>query len=395
MTAFVPNIHNVNKDGEYRVWLGDLVERYRRSQIRAAVKVNSEHLLFNWSLGRDLVLRKAEERWGSGIIEQVSIDLRAEFPDDKGFSVSSLWHMKHWYMFYAPKLEQLVRESHQQVAKPQQLLDEAFNDVKIKQLGVAVEDCVSDGIPFPSLFGYIPWGHHIAIISKCASLEEAIFYMRQTIDDGLSRSDLQRIIKDDLFRKTDGAISNFSDSLPEAQARMAQELTKENYDFSFISLPKRYNESQLEEALSRQLTRFLLELGTGFAFVGRQKEIIVSGRTRRIDMLFYHIKLRAYVVCELKAVAFEPEFAGKLNYYVSAVDALIKSKDDNPTIGLLICSDMDKTDVQWAFEGISEPLGVATYNNVQVEDIKKQLPSVEQLKQEIEDLKRKVKQSRQ
>lgn len=395
MQALVPHIHDVNKDGEYRAWLGDLVERYRRSQVRAAVKVNSERLLFNWRLGRDLVLRKAEERWGSGIIEQVSIDLQAEFPGERGFSVSSLWHMKHWYIFYAPKLEQLVRERDGQEDGSRQLMGVLSNDIKSSQFGVSVEDDASDGVSFPPIFGYIPWGHHIAIISKCESFDEAIFYMRQTIEDGLSRSDLLRIIKSDLYRNAGGAISNFSEALPEAQARMAQELTKENYDFSFISLPKRYDEQQLEEALSRQLTRFLLELGTGFAFVGRQKEIVVSGRTRRIDMLFYHIKLRAYVVCELKAVAFEPEFAGKLNYYVNAVDALIKSKEDNPTIGLLICSDMDRTDVQWAFDGINKPLGVATYNNVRVEEIQKQLPTVEQLKEEIEELKRKVKQNRQ
>ena len=164
-------------------------------------------------------------------------------------------------------------------------------------------------------------------------------------------------------------------------------MMKENYDFGFISLPKQYDEKQLEDALSQHLTRFLLELGTGFAFIGRQKEIVVAGKQRRIDMLFYHIRLRAYIVCELKAVAFEPEFVGKLNFYVSAVDELLKSEDDNPTIGLLICSDLNKTEVKWAFRNIASPLGVATYSNVQIEELQKQLPTAEQLAYELERTK--------
>lgn len=241
----------------------------------------------------------------------------------------------------------------------------------------------------PEIFGYVPWGQHIEIISKCKTLEEATFYLKQVANDALSRPALVRLIKADLFHKQGGAISNFTDILPTIQAQLAQEITKENYDFGFITLPKSYNEKQLEDALSNQLTRFLLELGSGFAFVGRQKEIVVAGKSRRIDMLFYHIHLRCYIVCELKAVPFEPEFTGKLNYYVNAVNKLLKNESDNPTIGLLICSDMNKTDVQWAFEGITTPLGVATYDNVQIEEIKKQLPTVEQLAREMEEVKRK------
>ena len=190
-------------------------------------------------------------------------------------------------------------------------------------------------------------------------------------------------MKADLYHKQGGAVTNFSTLLPLPQADLAQEMTKENYDFGFLTLPEGYKEEQLEDALCKQMTRFLLELGTGFAFVGRQKELVIAGHSRRIDLLFYHIHLRCYVVVELKAVAFQPEFAGKINFYVSAVDDLLKNEQDNPTIGILICSDMNTTEVQYAFRGVNTPIGVSTYSDVQIEEMKKQLPTVEQLQERI------------
>lgn len=232
----------------------------------------------------------------------------------------------------------------------------------------------------------MPWRHHVEIITKCDTLEEALFYIYHTITEGWSRSNLQYWIKEKLYFKQGGAILNFTQQLPAVQAELAQEITKDNYDFSFISLPPRYKEEQLEEALATQITRFLLELGTGFAYIGRQIEIVVAGKSRRIDMLFYHIKLRSYIVCELKAVPFEPEFAGKLNFYVTAVNKLMITEQDNPTIGLLICSDLNKTEVQWSFETITSPIGVASYSNVRIEEMKKLLPSEEQLTQRVKQL---------
>lgn len=393
-SPFVVKKHDVRLDEEYDRWLSDVKNRYQHSQIKAAVKVNSERLLFNWQLGRDLVVRKAEERWGSGVVEQVSLDLQAEFPDADGFSTSSLWYMKRWYLFYAEKLQQLVEElpalENDVSTKLQQLVGEFTQDMKLAHIGENTNDERSSGVSFPVAFGYVPWGQHIAIISKCKSLKEAIFYIRLTINEGLSRAELIRSIEADEFHKHGNGLTNFAETLPMPQAGLAQEMMKENYDFGFLSLPRKYNESQLEEALEDQLTRFLLELGTGFAFLGRQKEIVVGGRTRRIDMLFYHIKLRAYIVCELKVVPFEPEFAGKLNYYVSAVDELLKSESDNPTIGLLICSGFNKTDVKWAFRGVAAPLGVATYSNVQIAEIQKQLPTEEELVREIDVARQKT-----
>ena len=317
------------------------------------VKVNSEQLLFNWELGRDLVERKAEETWGRGIVEQVSLDLQNEFPGVQGFSTRNLWNMKKWYLFYSAdehreKLQQLVAE-----------------------------------YAFPPAFAFVPWGHHVEIVSKCETIEEAYFYIERTISEGWSRSALQNSLKADLYHKCGRAVTNFSRHLPSEQSQLAQAITKDTYDFSFITLPPEYDEKDLEEALERNITNFLLELGIGFSFVGRQKEIIVSGKSRKIDMLFYHIHLRRYIVVELKVKSFAPEFVGKLNFYVNAVDELIKSPNESPTLGLLICRDKDDTEVQWAFKGVNTPLGVATYENIEIKEIQEYLPSTEQIRERI------------
>ena len=197
---------------------------------------------------------------------------------------------------------------------------------------------------------------------------------------------LQRCLKARLYDKQGGAISNFKEQLPGKRAELVQEITKENYDFGFVELPADYTELSLEMALERHISRFLMELGNGFAFIGRQKEIIVDGVSRRIDMLFYHVRLHCYIVVELKAVRFEPEFAGKLNFYVNAVNDILRGDGDNPTIRLLICSDMKQTEVRYSFKGLSTPIGVATYDNVQIANIERELPSVEQLQQKIKQL---------
>lgn len=237
---------------------------------------------------------------------------------------------------------------------------------------------------FPSVFGFVPWRHHVEIVTKCKTIEEALFYVRKTIEESWSRSVLIDNIKAHLYQSSGNALTNFAEKLPTIQGKLAQEIVKDTYDFGFVSLPAGYDEKELEDALEQNITRFLLELGSGFAFIGRQKEIIVAGKTRKIDMLFYHIKLRCYVVVELKAVSFEPEFAGKLNFYVNAVNQLMKTDDDNPTIGLLICKDKDQTEVQWAFQGIETPMGVSTYDNIRMNEIKSQLPSEEVIQKRLE-----------
>ena len=368
----VVKIHDVQIDSDYAQWLNEIKSRYRSAQIKAAVKVNAEQLLFNWQLGRDLVTRKAEEQWGSGVVEQLSMDLQAAFPESKGFSTTNLWRMKQWYQFYSDALEklpQLVGELQSPESQP---------NIKLAQVVGEFENT-----DFPPLFAYVPWGHHAEIIAKCKTIEEALFYVKMTVKEGWSRNALMNCIKGHYYENLGGAITNFADKLPSPQSELAQAITKDTYDFGFISLEDGYKEEALETELEKQLTRFLLELGTGFAYMGRQKQLIIAGKTRKLDMLFFHIPLNCYVVVELKAVPFQPEFAGKLNFYVNAVDDLIKTPSQNPTIGLLICSNKDETEVQYAFNGITTPMGVASYDNVQVKKLQEQLPSIEELKARI------------
>ncbi len=375
---FVVRSHNVHLDSEYTLWIADLKQRYQRAQVRTAVKVNMEQLLFNWQLGSDLVVRRAEERWGFGVVEQVSLDLQAAFPEVKGFSVRNLWNMKKWYSFYASspdirdKMDSLEKSVQDDTAKLHQI-DAETRDKILHQSGAE--------LPFPLLFAFVPWRHHVEITARCRTVDEALYYIKITAQEGYSRSALLNLIAADLYHSSGAAVTNFSETLPLPQGRLAQEIIKSNYDLGFITLPADYDEKKLETAIEQNITRFLLELGTGFAFIGRQKEIVVAGKTRRIDLLFYHIRLRCYVVVELKVTAFEPEFAGKLNFYVSAVDELLKTRDDNPTIGLLVCRDMNHTEVKWAFRNIHTPIGVAVYQNIQTEEMQTLLPTEDQIRQ--------------
>ena len=382
--------HDIHIDNDYADWIADIKSRYRSAQVKAAVKVNAEKLLFNWQLGRDLVQKKAEERWGAGVVEQVSLDLKREFPNADGFSTSNLWFMKRWYSFYTtnvnPKILQQFADNVQHSS--QQTVS------KLYQVGKEIREKIlyQDGKEFPLPFALVPWRHHIEILYRCKSIDEALFYVAKTIEQGLSRDALINCIKANLYEHQGKIVNNFTDHLPALQSKLVQEVLKENYDFGFATVEHEiYDEAELEEALTKNVTDLLLELGTGFAFLGRQKELVVGGRSRKIDLLFYHIRLRCYVVCELKAKPFEPEFAGKLNYYVNAVDELLKTDDENPTIGLLVCSDMDKIDVQWSFKGISTPMGVATYNNIRIKDA---LPSQEQLAERVRLLQKELQETK-
>lgn len=370
-TPHIVRVENFRIDSEYSAWLSDIISRYRSAQVKAVFRVNEEKLRFNWSIGRDLVTRKAEERWGSGVVEQLSFDLQNAFPKENGFSSRNLWRMKQWYLFFSTseaieKLPQLVAELQHANPNPYINMPQTVAEMNVQKI-------------FPKILGMVGWGQQSDIVSKSSSLDEALFYLKQCIIEGLSRTALNQCFKAKLYEKSGKALTNFKMILPETQCRLAQDITKDNYDFGFVTVPKGYDEKTLEEALEHNITRFLLELGTGFAYVGRQKELIVNGRSRRIDMLFYHIKLKAYIVVELKVKPFEPEFVGKLNYYVSAIDELLKDPEDNPTIGLLICSDKDETEVRWAFRGVQTPMGVASYDNINTVEEANLLPSAEEL----------------
>ena len=381
--------HDTHIDEEYAEWIAEIKHRYRSAQVKAAVRVNAETLLFNWLLGRDLVQKKAEERWGAGVVEQVSLDLKREFSDADGFSTRNLHYMKQWYLFYTQSNPQIL----QRVGAEIQKIEYQYA-TKLHQAGAELGETklYQAGKEFPLPFALVPWRHHIEIITKSKSVEEALFYISKTIEQGLSRNVLINCIKANLYEHQGKIVNNFTDHLPALQSKLVQEVLKENYDFGFATVEHEiYDETELEQVLTKNVTDLLLEMGTGFAFIGRQKELVVGGRSRKIDLLFYHIRLRCYIVCELKAKPFEPEFAGKLNYYVNAVDELMKTEDDNPTIGLLVCSDMNKTDVQWSFKGVSTPMGVATYNNIRIKDA---LPSQEQLAERVRLLQKELQETK-
>lgn len=228
---------------------------------------------------------------------------------------------------------------------------------------------VGDELEFPANFSLVPWRHHISIFTKSNSVKEALFYINKTIEGNWSRSTLENRMEEKLYVKQGCAVTNFSSKLPVAQSKLAEEVLKDPYKLDFLHLKEDYDEKDLEDALAHNITRFLLELGQGFAYVGRQMELrMPGGQSFYPDMIFYHIHLKCYVVIELKVVKFIPEFAGKLNFYVSAADHLLKKDDDNPSIGLLICKSKDDTVVKWSFEDINKPIGVSTYQLQEIVD---------------------------
>lgn len=314
---------------EYAQLLGILKERFKKSQIKAAVKVNTVMLEYYWDMGRDISKLHAAAKWGSAFFDCLSLDLKTEFPGQTGFSSANLRYAKRWYDFY-------------------------------NQDNIILQRPVEE-FEMPVDFGKVPWGQHIEIFTRSQSVEEALFYIDETIRHGWSRTELAAEIDDDLYGKRGKAITNFDEKLPAPFGGLAKDILKSPYDFGFID-KKITSEKQLEDELASNITRFLLELGQGFAYVGRQMELkMAGGQTYIPDMIFYHTRLKLYVVCELKVTPFILEFAGKLNFYVSAVDELLKQPDDNPTIGLLICKSKDNTIVEWSFRGMNQPLGVADY----------------------------------
>lgn len=346
-------------DEKYITWLGEIKQRYQKSQIKAAIRVNHTMLEFYWSLGRDIVALKAESKWGTGVLQQLSLDLKKMFPNEMGFSYRNIRYMRQWYSFYYHQ----VINWQQPIAK----LEELNWQQPIAKTADSNCQQVIDELNFPAIFALVPWGHHIQIMSKSQSVDEALFYINQTIANNWSVTDLKYEIKGNLYARQGVAMTNFSDTLALSQQKLAQELIKSPYQLGFLKLQENHDEQELEEALVKNITRFLLELGQGFAFVGRQMELrMPDGQSYFPDLVFYHTRLKSYVLIELKAVKFIPEFVGKLNFYVSAADELLKAEDDKPTIGLLICREADKTTVEWAFRGLDRPLGVATYQIEQI-----------------------------
>jgi len=333
--------------GGYSQWLANLKNRFRQVQLKAAVAVNTELLQFYWELGADIVARQADQHWGSGFLQRLSQDLMREFPQVKGFSKRNLEQIRRWRQFW-----------HAQPEIAKQAATQLFA---------------------------VPWWHNVVIVSKCASHAEALYYLNQTQIHGWSRAVLTHQIESGLWQREGKAISNFAHTLPVPQSDLATQVLKDPYVFDFLSLTPEHDERELERALIDHITQFLLELGAGFAYMGRQVPLQVGEREFFLDLLFYHARLHCYVVVELKTVDFEPEFAGKLNFYLKAVDEQLRSASDAPSIGLLLCKSKDRLVAEYALSDIHKPLGLASYtlSHTLPEGLRGKLPSIEELEAEL------------
>ncbi len=348
-------------DKEYKQFLIELKEKVKNSQLKAAVKVNYELLDLYWELGKEITEKQKEYSWGDSFLKLLSQDLRKEFPDMRGFSAENLKHIRYWYIFYKDYLIGL---------QPVTQLTSIENKIKS-----------------------IPWGHNQRIMYKCKSVKEAIFYVEKTIENGWSRTILEHQIDSKLYERLGSAISNFDNRLPKVQSELAKQIVKDPYNFDFLTLRDKYDERELEDALVKQITSFLLELGTGFSYIGRQVHLKVGESDFYIDLLFYHVKLHCYVVVELKTEKFKPDFAGQLNFYVTAVNRDLKSQEDNQTIGILICKDKDNVVAEYSLANISQPIGISKYelSKLLEKEYKSSLPSIEEIEQSIKDIENKKK----
>ena len=324
----------------YIEWIDNIKSKIRTAQIKATLSANSELIKLYWDIGKDIFEKQEIQGWGNSIVENLSKDLKSEFPNTKGFSRRNLFYMKKFYNFYKNDFE------------------------KVQQL-----------------VAQIPWGHNILIISKSQNINEAVFYLNETLENNWSRDILDMQIESDLYERKGKAITNFSQSLPQPNSDLANQSLKDPYLFDFLTLKKDADEKSIEEQLTKHITHFLLELGKGFAFIGRQYHLEIGKKDYYIDLLFYHTKLRCYVVIELKAKEFKAEYAGKLNFYLSAVDETLKTKEDNPTIGILLCKERNKIEAEYALRGMSQPIGVAEFKLSKAipKDIKSELPTIEEI----------------
>ncbi|MDO3423810.1 PDDEXK nuclease domain-containing protein [Chryseobacterium sp. APV1] len=345
----------LNKNNEqYIGWILNLKQKIQQSQIKAAIQVNSALIEMYWDLGKEISERNFENTYGSGFFLQLSKDLRTEFPEIKGLSESNLKYCKRFYQFY-----------NQTDKNRQQVVDDLMHHIFL-----------------------IPWGHHIVLITKCKTQAEAHFYIEKTIENGWSRAILINMISGKLFESQGKTINNFSKTLPDYDSELVRETFKDPYIFDFINITENHKERELEKALTENISKFLIELESGFAFVGKQVEISVGNQSFFIDLLFYHLKLKRYIVIELKTGHFEPEFAGKLNFYVTAVDKKLRDENDNATVGMIICKDKNEIIAEYSLTDLHKPLGISSYELKKIlpENFKSHLPSIEEVENELKKL---------
>lgn len=338
-------------DRDYLQWIKELSSRYRQSQIKAALKVNSTLIEFYWELGRDIVSMGAENKYGGKFYATLSIDLRKEMPGVEGLSESNIRYAKRFFKLYS--------------------------DIS-RNLPQLVEELCS-----------VPWGHHRYIIDKFSgNPSKALFYVHQTIENGWSRAMLLNFMDTDLYERQGKAITNFRQTLPMVTSDLAQELTKDPYNFDFLCIRKDYNERQLKDALLHNITRFLVELGTGFAYVGREYRLQIGKTEKFIDLLFYNLTIRCYIVVEVKINELDSADIGQLGTYVTAVNHILCREGlDNPTIGLLICKSKDNLLAQYALESSSQPIGISEYelSKLYPTEVEGTIPSIEEIEARLSD----------
>lgn len=344
----------IENQDNYRLFLDKIKKQVHEARIKASLAINRELIQLYWAIGKQIVEKQTQEGWGKGIIERLGKDLQNAFPGIKGFSNSNIFRMRKFFLFC------------QKVAQAGPLLD-------------------SQPIPLELLD--IPWRHNIVLIEKLETWKDILWYAQKTIENGWSRSALEDQIKAKLHAKSGRAITNFERRLPTPQSQLANEVLKDPYSFDFLTLTEGYKEKELEDGLITHIQKFLLELGAGFAFMGRQYPIKVGKEDYLIDLLFYHTRLHCYCVVELKTNSFKPEYAGKLNFYLKAVDMQLKQERDNPTIGILLCKTKDNLVVEYALSDINKPIGVAEYETKILEslpeNLKGSLPTIEEIEEEL------------
>ena len=361
-------------DEYYSEWVDNLIIRYQKTQLSAAVKVNSEQIKYNFLLGRDIVEMKVEERWGEGVITQLSKDLKKKMPTAEGLSVTNLRYCRRFYVLYSKTL--LIRPQAEGELDNKEIRPQAGGELAvIPERGEL------------SIIFKIPWGHHKLILDKVkGNVEKAFFYMNQTLENGWSRNVLLNWIDTDLFERSGKSITNFADTMPAVKSDLAQEITKDPYNFAFAGVTEKHNEAELKTALLQNITDFLVELGTGFAYVGKEYRLEIGHTENFIDLLFYNLRLRCYVVIEVKIGKFSPSDIGQIGSYIVAVNHQLREEGkDNPTIGLLICRSKDNIQAQYALESSSQPIGISEYEleKFYPEKVEGTIPTIQEIESKV------------
>ena len=354
--------------------LTEIKDRIRQAQTRAALSANSEMIAMYWDIGRMIHQRQHMEGWGAGVIPRLTVDLKNELPEIKGFSERNIKRMLTFFREYP--IFGIVPRPVAQLGSTNNLME------KVPQ----PEGQMLESSPnLQQLAAKIPWGHNILLMEKVKDLPIRLWYMQQTIEQGWSRDTLAAMIKGKVHDRQGQAVSNFSTRLPAPQSELARQLLKDPYVFDFLTLEEPFHERELETGLIRHLEKFLLELGSGFAFVGRQYHLAVSDRDFYLDLLFYHLKLRCFIVIELKKGDFKPEYAGKMNFYCSVVDDQFRNETDQPTIGLILCQTKDRILAEYSLRDIHKPIGISDYELTRAlpENLKSSLPTVEEIEAEL------------